>query len=91
MNYIEEEPHYLLDSNIISEIIKPQPNFNVLKKIAEHSSDCAICSPVWEELKFGVYIMEDGLNKKYLENFINEDVHENFKIKNYTYPSILTS
>ena len=84
MNYIEEEPHYLLDSNIISEIIKPQPNFNVLKKIAEHSSDCAICSPVWEELKFGVYIMEDGLNKKYLEKFINEDVHENFKIKNYT-------
>ena len=84
MDYIEEEPHYLLDSNIISEIIKPQPNFNVLKKMAEHSSDCAICSPVWEELKFGVYIMEDGLNKKYLENFINEDVHENFKIKNYT-------
>ena len=69
MNYIEEEPHYLLDSNIISEIIKPQPNFNVLKKIAEHSSDCAICSPVWEELKFGVYIMEDGLNKKYLERY----------------------
>ena len=50
MDYIEEEPHYLLDSNIISEIIKPQPNFNVLKKMAEHSSGCAICSPVWEEL-----------------------------------------
>ena len=28
--------------------------------------------------------MEDGLKKQYLEKFINEDVLENFKIKNYT-------
>lgn len=36
--------HYLLDSNIISEIIKPNPNFTVIKKLAEHSGDCAISS-----------------------------------------------
>ena len=36
--------HYLLDSNIISEIIKPNPNFSVINKIAEHSGDCAITS-----------------------------------------------
>ena len=84
LSFCEEEPHYLLDANIISEIIKPNPSLNVLKKIAEHTSDCAICSPVWEELKFGVFLMKDGQNKKYLEKFICEDVHENFKIKNYT-------
>ena len=44
MNY-EEEAHYLLDSNIVSEIIKPEPDFNVIAKIAEHNSDCAICAP----------------------------------------------
>ena len=48
----EEEPHYLLDSNIVSEIIKRDADFNVIKKLAEHSSDCAICAPVWEELMF---------------------------------------
>ena len=45
-DYNEEEPHYLLDSNIVSEIIKAEPDFNVIKKIAEHNSDCAICSTV---------------------------------------------
>lgn len=80
----EEEPHYLLDSNIVSEIIKPEPDFNVIKKIAEHNSDCAICTPVWQELLFGLYRMPEGLNKKYLEKFLKDDVHENFKIKSFT-------
>ena len=83
-DYNDEEPHYLLDSNIISEIIKREPDFNVIKKIAEHNSDCAICAPVWQELLFGLYRLSDGLNKKYLEKFLKDDVHENFKIKNYS-------
>ena len=80
----EEEPHYLLDSNIISEIIKPEPDFNVISKIAEHNSDCAICAPVWQEILYGLYRMPEGIYKKYLDNFINDDVHENFKIKSFT-------
>ena len=80
----DEEPHYLLDTNIVSEIIKNDPDFNVIKKIAEHNSDCAICAPVWQELLFGLYSMADGVQKKYLESFIENDVHENFKIKQFT-------
>ena len=83
-DYNEEEPHYLLDTNTVSEIIKPEPDLNVIKKIAEHNSDCAICSPVWQELLFGLYRMPESINKKYLGKFIKEDVHENFKIKNFT-------
>lgn len=83
-NFNEEEPHYLLDSNIVSEIIKPEPNFNVIEKMTAHNSDCAICAPVWQELLFGLYRMPEGINKKYLERFIKDDVHESFKIKNYT-------
>ncbi len=84
MIYEEEEPHYLLDSNIVSEIIKPEPDFNVISKIAEHNSDCAICAPVWQEILFGLYRMQEGMNRNYLDKFINDDVHENFKIKNFT-------
>ena len=83
-DYNEEEPHYLLDTNIVSEIIKPEPDLNVIKKIAKHNSDCAICSPVWQELLFGLYRMPESINKKYLGKFIKEDVHENFKIKQFT-------
>ena len=84
MNNYDEEPHYLLDSNIVSEIIKPEPDFNVISKIAEHNSDCAICSPVWQEILFRLNRMTEGLNKKYLDDFIHNDVNENFKIKNFT-------
>ena len=80
----EEAPHYLLDSNIVSEIIKRDADFNVIKKLAEHSSDCAICAPVWEELMFGLKILPQGMNRKRLEDFLINDVHENFPVKNYT-------
>ncbi len=78
------EVNYLLDSNIISEIIKPEPDFNVISKIVEHTSDCAICVQVWQELLFGLYLLPEGLQKKYLADFIKDDVHENFKILDFT-------
>ncbi len=84
MNDYIEEPHYLLDTNIVSEIIKRDADFNVIKQIAAHNSDCAICAPVWQELLFGLYKMPEGVCKKYLEDFIKDDVHDNFKIKFYT-------
>ena len=84
MDFIEEEPHYLLDSNIVSEIIKLNPDFNVISKIAEHNSDCAICAPSLHELLYGFEKMQDGLNKTLLEKYINNDVLENFKVKSYS-------
>ena len=81
---IEEEPHYLLDSNIVSELVKPRASFSVLKKLSEHISDWAICAPVWEELLFGLHCLDEGSNKTYLEKFIKNEVQEEFPIKNYT-------
>lgn len=83
----EEAPRYLLDCNIVSEIIKPEPSFNVITKFVEHTSDCAICAPVWQEMLFGAYRMQDGMNKKYLLDFIKDDIRENFKIISYTQKS----
>ncbi len=83
-DFIEEEPHYLLDSNIVSEIIKREPDFNVISKIAEHNSDCAICAPSLHELLYGFEKMADGMNKTYLKKYINDDVLQNFKVKSYS-------
>lgn len=84
MQETDEEPHYLLDTNIISELVRKEADFNVLKKLAEHTSDCAICVTVWEELLFGLHRMPDGLRKQYLQKFICEEVPDSFKIKQYT-------
>ena len=77
------EKLYLLYSNIISEIIKPSPSFNVIKKIAEHSSECAISSITWHEMLFGVERLEEGLRKTELKKFLLEDVKESFEIISY--------
>ncbi|MEE3314647.1 MAG: type II toxin-antitoxin system VapC family toxin [Treponema sp.] len=82
--YNDEEPHYLLDSNIVSELIKCNASFNVIKKIAEHNSDCAICSPTLHELLYGYEKMADGAKKTFLGDYINADVLENFKVKIYS-------
>ncbi len=75
-----EAPHYLLDSNIISEVIKAEPSFSVIKKLAEHSSDCAISSVTWQEMLFGVERLEEGLRKNELKKFLLEDVKSSFHI-----------
>ena len=84
MQETDEEPHYLLDSNIVSEIVRPEPQFDVIKKLVEHTSDCAICAPSWHELLYGLHRMPDGIRKAFLENFICKEVPDDFTVKSYT-------
>ena len=79
-----EAPHYLLDSDIVSEIIRADASFDVIKKLTEHSSDCAICAPSWQELLYGLYKLPEGASKKFLAKFIENEVPGDFKILSYT-------
>ncbi len=79
----QEAPHYLLDSNIVSELIKSDASFSVVQKIAEHNSDCAICATSWHELLYGEVKLQDGARKSFLKNFINE-LSLDFRIVSYT-------
>ena len=76
--------NYLLDSNVISEIIKPAPSLSVIKKLAEHASDCAISVTTWHELIFGVEQLENSYRKTELQKFIQDDVKQSFEIIPYT-------
>lgn len=75
--------NYLLDSNVISEIIKPEPSLSVIKKLAEHASDCAISVTTWHELIFGVEQLENSYRKTELQKFIQDDVKQSFEIIPY--------
>lgn len=76
--------NYLLDSNIISEIIKVNADYNVLKKLVEHTSDCAMTVMTWHELLYGVERLADGFRKSELTKFIYDDIGENFPLVNYS-------
>lgn len=80
----EDLPHYLLDTNIISEIVKFAPDFNVIKKLSEHSSDMAISVLSWHELVYGLERLPEGLRKKELSKYVYDDVEQSFPIINFT-------
>lgn len=80
----DEDEHYLMDSNIVSELFRYEANFNVLKKMVEHSSDMAISVITLDELLYGVALLNDGHKKRALTDFLQEDVRENFPIKLFT-------
>ncbi|MFO1374595.1 MAG: type II toxin-antitoxin system VapC family toxin [Agitococcus sp.] len=66
---------WLLDTNIISEAIKPIPDSNVINNLTLYSYQIAIASPVWHELNYGLLRLPDGkrkdMVKKYLENVVS--------------------
>ncbi len=44
---------FLLDTNIVSEPLRPTPAPGILRRLREHEGEMAIPSVVWHELRFG--------------------------------------
>ena len=61
---------YLLDTNIISEFSKQEPNQNVLALYTTRKNLCAISAITWQELKRGISRLPEGKKKNTLESFI---------------------
>lgn len=63
---------WLLDTNIISEATRPNPNANVLENLKRNENELALCAPVWHELRFGWLRMEPGKRKDAIGRFVQE-------------------
>ncbi|MBP5569388.1 MAG: type II toxin-antitoxin system VapC family toxin [Treponema sp.] len=63
-------PVYLLDTNVISELVKPTPNSSVLEKLVENGKFCAICSTVWQESVYGYERMPEGKRKNKVATYL---------------------
>lgn len=62
--------HWLLDTNIVSELHRPLPSAQVLQAFDMHADTSAIPMVVWHELLFGVLRLPDGRRKNNLTRFI---------------------
>ena len=67
---------YVLDTNIISEIVKPQPNDNTINWIQDHTDDVAITAVSLEGLYYGISIMPEGKKKLKLKESIDSLVKD---------------
>lgn len=74
---------YLLDSNIVSEPAKPQPNKRVLAKYEMHQRESALPSVAWHELLYGLERMSEGPRHDFLAHYLLETVRPALPILPY--------
>ncbi len=74
---------YLLDTNIISEPLRPRPSAGVLRKLERHEREIAIASPVWHELQFGCARIPPSKRRTAIERYLERVVLPNLPILDY--------
>jgi tRNA(fMet)-specific endonuclease VapC len=74
---------YLLDTNIISEPLRPTPNPKILERLREHQDQLATASIVWHELLFGCYRLPDSERRTAIEEYLQRVVAASIEILPY--------
>jgi predicted nucleic acid-binding protein len=70
---------FLLDTNVVSEWVKPRPNPGVVTWLAGAEEDQTFLSAVTlAELHYGAERIPDGRRRKQLEGWLRNDVPERF-------------
>ena len=63
---------YLLDTNIVSEPLRPVPNQQVLERLKRHEDEIALAAIVWHELLFGVYRLSPSARRSAIEQYLSQ-------------------
>jgi tRNA(fMet)-specific endonuclease VapC len=61
---------YLLDTNVLSEPMRPIPDPEVMNRITTAGDAIATASPVWHELEFGHLRLPAGKRRRAIETMI---------------------
>ena len=67
---------YVLDTNIVSEFLKPDPNQNVIWWAQDYNADLLLNVISIQELYFGIFTMPDGKKKTRLRESLDAIVRE---------------
>lgn len=61
---------YLLDTNIVSEPLRPSPNPHLLRRIGEYEGKIAIASIIWHELLYGCRRLPESKRRDVIERYL---------------------
>lgn len=78
---------YLLDTNILSEPLRPAPHPRVLKRLRTYQEQLATASVVWHELLFGCYRLPVSAKRTAIENYLAQVVAPSMEILAYDEPA----
>jgi tRNA(fMet)-specific endonuclease VapC len=74
---------YLLDTNIVSEPLRPKPRHAVIRKLSRHEDEIAIPSVVWHELRFGAERLPPSRRRDVVEQYLDEVILATMPILDY--------
>lgn len=74
---------YLLDTNVLSEAMKTEPNQSVLARLERHRNEIVTASLVWHELKYGCYRLPRSRKRKIVKLFLDKVFGPNMLILPY--------
>lgn len=73
---------YLIDTNILSEPLKPQPNPAAIERMQQHTDDIAIAAVTWHEIWYGCLRLPPSRRRERIEQYLQE-VQSTFPILPY--------
>jgi tRNA(fMet)-specific endonuclease VapC len=68
------KPRFLLDTNVISEGLRPHPNAKVLQHWERHEGEVATAAPVWHELLHGCSLLPASRRREAIEQYLRNVV-----------------
>ena len=74
---------YLLDTNILSEVINPSPSLSVMQRFAQHRQALAISTITWHELNYGANLMNKGRKKRNIHKYLSDAIETYIPIYDY--------
>jgi len=74
---------YLVDTSIISEMMRPKPDADVQANWQQHYAEIGITAVTWHELLTGINLMPASKRRSAFEAFLFHSVHNSFPILPY--------
>lgn len=78
---------FLLDTNVVSEPLRPKPDRGVLRRLRRHEDEIAISSVVWHELRFGMERLPPSRRRSVIERYLEDVVLATMPILDYDRPA----
>lgn len=77
-------PQFLLDTNILSEPLRPVPNPRVMELLVRYSGLTATASVVFHEMLYGCYRLPNSQKRRAIEAYLREEVEAKLLLLPYS-------
>ena len=74
---------FLLDTNVLSEPAKPEPNPGVMERLRRHGGEVCTAALVWNELWFGCRRLPHSKRRRILSRYLAEHLEPSLLILPY--------